>query len=388
MKLSSESGAASLSSTYNLDELYGVNIPVPALQRGWLHSRKLELAWDTERIIEKIGDQCWFSRYHRENRDPDPDGTKFRPFAVAGFWPSGGFVELELGRANPLDEHPRGVLEVHADSPAHAAALMNELIEGYRHGSASSSSDARIGILNLAYGDITVERVAITMKQTVPRAQLDLYYGEGMTAWVTQWTGTLDSRRYGLTLLTGDPGTGKTTLVRSLANWLAASHQFYFMSAARFAAVESGPIVTFLTNENRVSKLRKVLILEDAESILQRRANDNREKVATLLNLTDGLLGDALGLHVVCTLNSELTDLDPALLRPGRLIAHRDFRTLTKSEAERLAAALGIGAPAAGEVSLAEIFNSAPNGPIVPRESRRVMGFHTVFPHEATRQCA
>lgn len=379
MKPKTKTGTNSLPSINHYDSLYGVKMPLPALERGWLHSRKLELTWDTERIIEKIGDRCWFSRYHRENRDPDPEGVKFRPFAVAGFWPSGGFVELELGRANPLDDHPRGRLEVHAESPARAVALMDELIEGYRHDPAASSLEPRIGILHVAYNEIAVERIPVTVKQAVPRDRLDLYYGDGMARWVDEWFHALNSRRYGLTILTGDPGTGKTTLVRSLAHWLAASHLFYFMPASKFASVESGVIVTFLTGENRHSKLRKILILEDAESILHRRGNDNREKVATLLNLTDGLLGDALGLHVICTLNSELTDLDPALLRPGRLVAHRDFCPLSAEDAGRLAAVLGLDAPDAAPVSLAEIFNPAGGKSMSPCTPRRVMGFHATI---------
>ncbi len=153
------------------------------------------------------------------------------------------------------------------------------------------------------------------------------------------------------------------------------------MPAARFASVESGEIVTFWANENRNSKLRKVLILEDAESVLLRRGDDNREKVATLLNLTDGMLGDALGLHVVCTLNSELADLDPALLRPGRLVAHRDFELLNTDEARRLAEFLRVPAPSGDRVSLAEFFNP-PGATSFARpaaSSRRAMGFHTAL---------
>ncbi|HSY54661.1 MAG TPA: AAA family ATPase [Opitutaceae bacterium] len=380
MKPLSEADSAPPSSIHQFDELYHMKIPIPALQRGWLHSRKLKLAWNHKRIIDKIGDQCWYSRYRRGNRDTDPKQFNFDLDTIAGFWPSGGFVELDHGYTNPLDDHPHGILGVYAESPARAEALMNELIEGYRQDAAPSALEPRIGILNLTAGDLKIERIPVTIKQTVPQSQLDLYYGNGMALWVDEWLRALNSRRYGLTILTGAPGTGKTTLVRSLAHWLAASHMFYFMPAARFATMESGVIVTFLTSENRNSKLRKILILEDAESILHRRGEDNREKVATLLNLTDGMLGDALGLHVICTLNSDLTDLDPALLRPGRLIAHRDFRPLTPDEAGRLAETLGLNTPAAAPVSLAELFNPASSSCIAPRYGHRVMGFHAALP--------
>src|SRR5271165_538823 len=57
---------SSIGASYQFNEIYRAVIPIPALERGWLHSRKLAFAWDAERIFEKIKDQCWFSRYHRE----------------------------------------------------------------------------------------------------------------------------------------------------------------------------------------------------------------------------------------------------------------------------------------------------------------------------------
>jgi hypothetical protein len=374
------SAPAPSQSLHHFDELFGVTMPPPALERGLLHSRELSFAWHVERIAERLGEQCWFSHYYRDNRDPGPDNTKMRAYSLAGFWPSGGFIELRLHNANPLDDYPRGLLTVYAETPAAAEAMMAEFIARYRHDTGGATTEARIGMLNYSCDNLSVERIRITATQTVPRDRIDLYYGDGTTGWADEWITTLNARRYGLTVLTGAPGTGKTTLLRSLAQWLSATHIFYFMPAARFASVESGEIVTFWAGENRSSRLRKILILEDAESVLLRRGDDNREKVATLLNLTDGMLGGALGLHVVCTLNSDLADLDPALLRPGRLIAHRDFDLLTNVEARRLAVELRLPMPSADHVSLAELFNPVqPAGTTSRPSPRRTMGFHTVL---------
>ncbi|OHE89466.1 MAG: hypothetical protein A3G75_08270 [Verrucomicrobia bacterium RIFCSPLOWO2_12_FULL_64_8] len=133
---------------HHFDELFDVQIPLPALQRGWLHGRELTLAWKVDRIIERIGEGCWFSHYCRDHHDAETDGVKLRPYAIAGFWPSGGFVELRLRHANPLEERPRSVLAVYAESPARAGDLMTEFITHYRQEASVIASEARIGMLN------------------------------------------------------------------------------------------------------------------------------------------------------------------------------------------------------------------------------------------------
>ena len=78
MKPLSQSVPAPSQSVHHFDELLGVKMPPPALERGLLHSRELSFAWHIDRIAEKLGDQCWFSHYYRDNRDPGPHNTKMR----------------------------------------------------------------------------------------------------------------------------------------------------------------------------------------------------------------------------------------------------------------------------------------------------------------------
>jgi len=387
-------GAAATTLLLSCDatHLFYVEMPVPAIQRGLLHVRSFSQAWDARRIAEKIGAQCWFSSSECDTAGDHQKNVTFHHSVIAGFWPdaseSDAFVVLRMDDNRMLDEKPRGNLAVYAGTPAACAALMEELRVNYRCDEPAATGCARIGLLNFACNKLTIERIPVTSQQTISRDRVDLFYGKGMDVWVDAWLRALSGRRHGLTMLTGAPGTGKTTLLRSLAQWLADTHTFYFMPAARFASVESGEIVTFWADENRNTKLRKVLILEDAESVLLQRATDNRDQVATLLNLTDGMLGDALGLHVICTLNSDLADIDPALLRPGRLVARRDFRLLSATEARRLASVLGLPAPEVaegGEISLAEIFNPATDTPRAAaitgsQASRRIVGFQSCKP--------
>ncbi|CAF5083649.1 unnamed protein product, partial [Rotaria sp. Silwood1] len=103
-----------------------------------------------------------------------------------------------------------------------------------------------------------------------------------------------------------------------------------------------------------------ILIIEDAENIIQDRNESSTpsQAVANLLNLSDGLLGDAMHQQIIATFNCDLTTVDPALLRKGRLIANYEFNKLDLESAKILSDKLGFGTDGITEpMTLAEIFN-------------------------------
>jgi hypothetical protein len=102
--------------------------------------------------------------------------------------------------------------------------------------------------------------------------------------------------------------------------------------------------------------IKFVVILEDSDAALMTRGSDNREQVSAILNLSDGMLADFLRLQIICTINCSAADIDPALLRPGRLLCHRVFGRLDYTQATRLAESLGRKLPQARDYSLAEVF--------------------------------
>ena len=55
-----------------------------------------------------------------------------------------------------------------------------------------------------------------------------------------------------------------------------------------------------------------------------------------LLNLTDGMLGESLGIQVICTFNTDVRNIDKALMRKGRLIASYEFQELTLCKTAQL----------------------------------------------------
>jgi len=75
---------------------------------------------------------------------------------------------------------------------------------------------------------------------------------------------------------------------------------------------------------------------------------------------SDGLLGDAMHQQIIATFNCDLTTIDPALLRKGRLIANYEFNKLDLESSKILSDKLGFGKENITEpMTLAEIYNQA-----------------------------
>ena len=112
---------------------------------------------------------------------------------------------------------------------------------------------------------------------------------------------------------------------------------------------------------------RNVLVIEDAEALIQARDDVDAGQgglVSTLLNLSDGLLGNVLNLHVIATINTDYENIDEALLRPGRLRSYYEFEKLNHVQAIRLANHLERKLPENDrEYTLGEVYNGAPQKP-------------------------
>jgi len=208
---------------------------------------------------------------------------------------------------------------------------------------------------------IGTESVPLSKENELEESDLDLFYGEGFSGWTHDYLKTLKSKKAGLSVLEGPPGTGKTSFLRHLIKCLKDSHRFYFIPPANVGLLSDPNLIGFWSRQRELhSDLSLVCVLEDAEGALMLRGSDNRQQVAAILNITDGLLADFLRLHIVCSINCESTELDPALIRPGRLHAHRKFPRIPVTEARRIAEKCGLQIPLQSDYSLAEIFNPNP----------------------------
>lgn len=154
----------------------------------------------------------------------------------------------------------------------------------------------------------------------------------------------------GIVFLYGPPGTGKTTYIRYLINNI--SKKMIYITSDIAEKIGSPDFMTFLINNPD-----SVLIVEDAENIIEDRGTSRSSVVSNLLNLSDGLLSDCLSIQLICTFNTSLANVDKAFLRKGRVIARYEFTVLNEGKTKRLMEQLGHTSIISSGMTLAEIYN-------------------------------
>ncbi len=172
----------------------------------------------------------------------------------------------------------------------------------------------------------------------------------------------------GIVLLHGEPGTGKTSYIRHLIT--ECKSKFIFLPNNLFGNIGNPDFIAFISSHPNT-----VIILEDCEELLKPRGQNNSEtSISNLLNLGDGLLGDALKLKIICTFNSSLTKLDEALLRKGRLKFTYEFKPLADVKVKQLLKSLNIEVSESEPMVLADIFNYTQKPTSI--DNKKVIGFN------------
>lgn len=137
------------------------------------------------------------------------------------------------------------------------------------------------------------------------------------------------------------------------------------------AASITDPGLIELLMENKNS----VFVVEDAENILIDRNQSGSSAVSALLNLTDGLLSDCLNVQIICSFNTDLSRLDKALLRKGRLIAKYEFNELNVTKAQALSDKLGFDTKIEKPMTLTDIYNQKEDSYANQANIRKAVGF-------------
>ncbi len=190
---------------------------------------------------------------------------------------------------------------------------------------------------------------------------ISLFHNEFITA-------LNDKKKKGIHFLYGKPGTGKTNYLRHIIS--QTNKNVIFIPSGMAESLSDPGFVNMLINHAK----GQILIIEDAEKAIVSRDASYNTAVSTLLNISDGLLSDVLNMQIICTFNTDIRNVDNALLRPGRLLSKYEFNDLAPSKANKLSRQLGFNREYSNPVSLCEIYNNRETQ-IISLQTKRAVGF-------------
>lgn len=183
-----------------------------------------------------------------------------------------------------------------------------------------------------------------------------------------------DKDRGGFFIFHGRPGCGKSTYIKYLMETLSKDDIIFYIVPQEVVLGYPQQFRKFIIN-SAINKENCIFILEDCEKIITSRdkvGGNNSMVLSELLNISDGILGDFLKAKFICTFNTDLTNIDKALLRKGRLLMKYEFKPLYGEKLYDLAKDLKIENLEKKEMSLAEIFNHNEDNGFTDEERKRI----------------
>jgi len=177
----------------------------------------------------------------------------------------------------------------------------------------------------------------------------------------------------GLVLLHGRPGTGKTSYIRYLISTL--KKDVIFLPPNMAGAITNPDLISVL-----IDNPNSIFVIEDAENIVVDREKDGHSPVTALLNISDGLLSDCLNIQIVCSFNTDISKVDSALMRKGRLIAKYEFKELAVEKAQMLSQKLGFTGNFDTPMTLTAIYNQDEKDFQQPKKYNPI-GFKSIKPN-------
>lgn len=159
-----------------------------------------------------------------------------------------------------------------------------------------------------------------------------------------------------LMLWHGYPGTGKTYAIRSLMrSWMDEFEFDYVVDPERFFGSEPAYMMDVLLRGS--DDKWRLVILEDTGELLSADAKARSgQGLSRLLNVVDGLIGQGLRTTILITTNEHISEMHPAVTRPGRCLQQLNFDKLSAREATDWLRANGSDKRTSEEKSLAELY--------------------------------
>jgi hypothetical protein len=165
---------------------------------------------------------------------------------------------------------------------------------------------------------------------------VDLFYGTATFKSVTKAIKGIKKADKGLTLLYGERGTGKTSIINHIASKL--DRIVIFISSSMIEHTINNPEF-----RKFIKKYEKpILVLDDCEVFFNDTYSKTSPLAINILQMVDGFLSDTMNVNIIAIMNVEDEDeIDPSLLECNNLIEVVEFEPLSEDESNDLAKHIG-----------------------------------------------
>lgn len=219
-----------------------------------------------------------------------------------------------------------------------------------------------ISLIYSQSGELSTKEIHIKK----PNIDFNIHYNEDFLSIHKEIVKQINKKNTnGLYLFHGQPGTGKSTYIKYLIYQL--KKKVIFISPKMAGELDNLSMTPFLLDNRNT-----VFVIEDAEELINSREEVRNSNLSMLLNLTDGLLGESLGIQIIATFNTDVKNIDKALLRKGRLSQIYEFKNLSIDRTNALLQKLGHTITVDNPMPVAEIFNFEKDNHYVPKLHKAV----------------
>ena len=206
--------------------------------------------------------------------------------------------------------------------------LLNECLIDFEE-----DSDNKLNTITLSQNGLEIEPINF---HDIDMENIDNYYSSDTFKSTEKVIKKIKKKERGLTILYGDRGTGKTTIINYVATKLD-----------RIVIFIPNNMIEHTINNPEFRKFLKrydkpILVIDDCELILNEIYNKSNLTTTNLLQMVDGFLASTVDINVLLVFNTDDEDkIDHNLLECNNIIDVVEFTSLSVAEANDLSKLVG-----------------------------------------------
>lgn len=190
------------------------------------------------------------------------------------------------------------------------------------------SKESGLRILKYDNIDNKFLSIPIDVKPDIDLDHMDLYYNDDTFKQVKKLIKKITKNNKGLTLLHGERGCGKTSILTYIANKINKKVIFVPNNIIEHTLYNAEFIEFLKYNMN------SVIIYDDCDNQITSKVNPN--SISNILGLTDGLLSNLFNCNIILSYNHSLSLVDKDLIESNNLIDIIELCELTKDKVSKL----------------------------------------------------